>query len=514
MEDFYLSVLSEEPRQDLHRDEDLDLDVNDNRHDDDEYFDHNDVILDLARGNGAGGPGIIRRSYDALKNNKKKAAVGLGVGLAIGGGIYKGYQYYKDYKNKKRRLLQEEEEQKKKLKLDEEGYYQDSKDADVYDDEESPASDTLMPTPMPQMPTPMPQEQWPDEVDEKVDKPAEIVPELPEDDADEVDENEAGEQVEITANPNNDPDDINSKHTLDKIHTQPADTAAPAGVTVAADLLQRSSMHRYGLDSKWSYQDYKADVLDQLQENQATSTKEDQQRESKEGFDEKDRGSEGDQLLMAPVDRALPTLRPMFGVQDPAAVVPPKSTQLLSDILFDSFSVVRPGYGEGETNKLFVQQENWKDKIQYAEPLFQPGTFEGFTNTQHPLPWIWQTVKTSDSVVKWDDMRLEDEELRKKTKRQGKKGSLGILGVDIGLSSNVSTSGLKRPKESVLEPIINNHQPLIPTFDPAGIELSTRGFRNGTDAIREPMLPTLQVDMGDPHFPPRYTPLTTYLFPY
>jgi len=303
---------------------------------------------------------------------------------------------------------------------------------------------------------------------------------------------------------------------MDGLHRQPADTNVPSGVTVAPDPLEMNSQQqrRYGLDGMWDEKDYRDEVLRTMRDDDGIKTKEDEKRESKDGYDDKTRSSEGDQFLLAPVDRALPTLRTSYGIQSAASVIPPKSTQLLSDILFDQFSVVKPGYGEGETNKLFVQQENWKNKIQWGEPLYQPGTFEGITNTQHPIPWIWQTVKTSESVQQWKKHKHAKMLLETKIFHEGRKGSTGNLGYDVGLPSTVSTSGLHRPAESVLEPIINNRVRWEPVFDPAGIELNKRGFKMPTDAQREPLIHTVQRDMGGPTFQPNVTPLKSYLFPY
>lgn len=332
-------------------------------------------------------------------------------------------------------------------------------------------------------------------------------------DVDAVGEHDGRDNVNINEVSNNSRD-INVRNTLDGVHRQPADTMAPNGVTVSPDPLERASGKRYGLDGQWEEEDYRNEVMRNLKKDSDIKTLEDTKRESDEGFDEKDRSAEGDELLLAPVDRALPSLRPEYGVQGADAVIPSKGDQLLSSILFDQFSIVRPGFGEGETNKLFVQQENWKNNIQWADPLYSPGTFEGITNTQHPLPWIFQTVKTSKSIDTWKKHKKQKLIQESNAYTDGQQGSNGILGYDVGLPASVSTSGLRRPAESVLEPIINNRVHWEPVFDPAGIALNKRGFKRPTDSQREPLVHTVQLDMGGPHFKPSAEPLNTYLFPF
>ncbi len=148
------------------------------------------------------------------------------------------------------------------------------------------------------------------------------------------------------------------------------------------------------------------------------------------------------------------TLRPSFGIAPPNGVIPPKTDQIRSDILFSDFSVVAPGNGLGVTNKMFLMEEYRQKNFVYKEPLAEPRAYEGPTCGVVPPPIQWQnqitrrdrnTIASRSYAAEASGVLLEN--------RTGE-GSLNILGDDYGLMRGISDKGLKRHRESPLEPVI------------------------------------------------------------
>lgn len=148
------------------------------------------------------------------------------------------------------------------------------------------------------------------------------------------------------------------------------------------------------------------------------------------------------------------TLRPTFGIAPPNGVIPPKTDQVRSDILFSDFSVVAPGNGLGVTNKMFLMEE-WREKnFVFKEPLAEPRSYQGPTGCVEPTP-----LQLQNEITRRDRRTLQAQTYAAEAtgvvlERRAGAGSLNILGDDYGLSRAVSAKGLKRERESPLEPVI------------------------------------------------------------
>ena len=194
------------------------------------------------------------------------------------------------------------------------------------------------------------------------------------------------------------------------------------------------------------------------------------------------------------------TLRPSYGIAGPGDIIPSKDEQLRSDIEFDMFSVVQPGFGEGVDNKLFLYEEARRKYIIEGGDMFSPGQWLGPTNTLQPLPWQWQNVKAKGDIDHYQSRVLQRQRNAMGAVRAFGAGSVSAMGYDHPqVVSETSSSGMPRPKESVLEPQIENRCAWIPDRDPAGYILNRRGFKRLFSPWRSPYGRETQNDNGGPH---------------
>lgn len=199
-------------------------------------------------------------------------------------------------------------------------------------------------------------------------------------------------------------------------------------------------------------------------------------------------------------DESEPTLRPQYGLAGANAVIPDTKEQIRSDIEFDLFNLVQPGFGEGVDNKLFLYQEAWKKFIRYVKPFYSPNVWLGPSNYQHPLPWQWQNVKDASDIAKHLESVVERAKGAARLIQQAGESSTHAFGRDVPeVAHSISSSGLPRDKRSVFEPVIHNKDPWQPALDPPGKDLQrTRGWKRPFSALRDPDAPEKQEHNGGP----------------
>lgn len=207
------------------------------------------------------------------------------------------------------------------------------------------------------------------------------------------------------------------------------------------------------------------------------------------------------------------TLRPTFGIAPANAVIPSKVDQIQSDILFSDFSVVAPGNGLGVTNKMF-QMEEWRDaNFVYKEPLAEPRTYQGPTGCVEQPPLQWQ-----NEITRRDRRVLQAQEYAAEAtgvvlERRAGEGSLNILGDDYGFPRGISDKGLKRARESPLEPVIITPKQWERVKPLPGFQYARKEPRRLFDAERYPERFNPHVAMeGGPTMSKRNS-LATYPFP-
>ena len=195
----------------------------------------------------------------------------------------------------------------------------------------------------------------------------------------------------------------------------------------------------------------------------------------------------GDFYLNNPdVDTASATMRDNYHVATGRDVIPTSRKQLESDINFDMFDNVLPGYGNGPDNKLFLQQEKRQERIIEMGPLDGPGQWIGPINGLSVPSWHMQRV-IPDKLIK-QHQKEKDERALKAAKSAVSYGasSIGVFGADIGYPAAFSSKGLKRRAECPLEPAIRLDFDWQTLDMPTPKELQKRRMRTDTDALRYP----------------------------
>lgn len=196
------------------------------------------------------------------------------------------------------------------------------------------------------------------------------------------------------------------------------------------------------------------------------------------------------------LEREQNILRAHFDTATAADVTPTPQRQLQSDMLFDMFSVVPPGYGLGSRNKLFVENEQRDEFLRFRNNFFIRAD-QGAPTGIVPVPWYFQDtlpVEVLQDYVRKQKETLSNTILAAST-TVGR--TVGALPADV--DSTKSSRGLLRPL-SFLRPVIENDAPLTPTIDPAGVYLNGRTFRHLYSPWRSPTENEDDVMGGGSHF--------------
>lgn len=192
------------------------------------------------------------------------------------------------------------------------------------------------------------------------------------------------------------------------------------------------------------------------------------------------------------------TLRPTFGIAPANGVIPSRRQQVMSDLLFEDFSVVAPGHGLGVTNKMFLMETARDNKIVYREPLAEPRKYDGPSGTVVPPPLQFQ-----NQITRRDRNLLAAKEIAADAsatllEARAGTGSLNVLGDDYGQFQRVSDKGLKRPADSPLEPALRVPGPWERVKPLPGVQWARKSFRRLFDAVRYPerMEPNVAMEGG------------------
>ena len=214
--------------------------------------------------------------------------------------------------------------------------------------------------------------------------------------------------------------------------------------------------------------------------------------------------STGDDVVLSKQSKenSTDTLRTQYGEANPADVVPTKRQQIMSDIMFDSFNTVLPGFGNGMANKMFLMEEERDEKIIGAPPLAEPRPWIGPIQGPDVPPFEWRESFSRDERKQIYRRKMAQYIAEAQLERRVGTGSLNILGDDVGFLRDTSDRGLPRPRESVLEPVVVNSAPWQPVKIPTGYELNAVRMRSVHDAMRMPnKIQPSMAQNGGPTFP-------------
>ena len=187
-------------------------------------------------------------------------------------------------------------------------------------------------------------------------------------------------------------------------------------------------------------------------------------------------------------------LRAEFGEASAKSVIPNVEKQIESDIRFDMFDMVLPGFGEGSDNKLYLMSERREEAIVHQEPHFFPGDYIGPLNGMSVPPWQLQREMPVSEVKAYSERKRKAVREKADVFHAYDDSSTNLLGDDVGYPYSHSAGELKRSKRSPLEPVIRTDLDWQHVKNPTGVKLNKLGMRRVHDALREPR--NLQVDMA------------------
>ena len=155
------------------------------------------------------------------------------------------------------------------------------------------------------------------------------------------------------------------------------------------------------------------------------------------------------------VETAVDTMRQQYGLETAENVIPSTRKQLESDIRFDMFDNVNPGFGNGMDNKLYLMDQAIDEKIRYAEPMFHPTSYDGVNGGDLPAaPWKLQRVMPPEKMREYGQQVKNKLHMMADTVLSYGCRSTNLLGDDVGYPYTVSAKDLKRRRDCPFEPII------------------------------------------------------------
>jgi hypothetical protein len=186
--------------------------------------------------------------------------------------------------------------------------------------------------------------------------------------------------------------------------------------------------------------------------------------------------------LPAVISHATNTLKTHFENASPEDVTPSPARQLQSDVQFDMFNLVPPGFGLGQRNKLFVENEQRESFLKYQHNYpFRPDS--GVPTNITPPPWQWQDVMAPGMVKAFLEKLSKQVDDIKKAVSSVRAGTVGALPSDV--VTLPSSKGLPR-RPSPFVPVHNNTDAFVSTVQPAGFFMNRRPFRHITSTWRDP----------------------------
>lgn len=183
----------------------------------------------------------------------------------------------------------------------------------------------------------------------------------------------------------------------------------------------------------------------------------------------------------------LSSLRPDSGIPGGEKVIPTSQAQRLSDVMFDMFSVVPPGFGNGETNKMFLQQNSWEQFVKHGGNMYGPNAHHGPTAGIHPMPMAWRSVKPQRYIDQQQSTRtrLYDRASDVIRRHAVTEATARALPNDFGPRTSMSDKKLLRSSNSVFVPVIHNRATFVPVFDKPAFQRKEKR-RKLYDPVRHP----------------------------
>ena len=166
-------------------------------------------------------------------------------------------------------------------------------------------------------------------------------------------------------------------------------------------------------------------------------------------------------------------LRDMYDEAEGSDLQYSDKEKFASNLQFELFSYVPPGYGNGIDNKLFRMDVNRKRLIEWCDPLNQHRQYDGPTCGIAPLPYEWQNTMT-DAQYSQCVKKVANEA---RTKLEAKNGpiSSSLLGE---VFTQPSSKGLPQTHPTFFQKAINVTDRMTNPVTPCGMYLREPNIRD------------------------------------
>jgi hypothetical protein len=166
-------------------------------------------------------------------------------------------------------------------------------------------------------------------------------------------------------------------------------------------------------------------------------------------------------------------LRDMFEEADGEDLGQTDKERFASNLQFELFSYVPPGFGNGIDNKLFRMDVNRKRLIEWDDPMNQHRAYDGPTCGVTPLPYQWQNDMTDENYSDAINMLASGPREVMKAKKGPIRSSL--LGE---VFYQPSSKGLPQSHPTFLQKAINVTEKFHNPVTPCGAYLREPNIRN------------------------------------
>lgn len=197
-------------------------------------------------------------------------------------------------------------------------------------------------------------------------------------------------------------------------------------------------------------------------------------------------GERGDAISQGPrsVETATKTLRSKLPIAGGEEVQPTPQDNLQSDALFEAFSFVPDGYGQGENNSLHLQNKQ-NDSIRFGmEQLSQPRRLED-SNMPHHVQSKWLSAMPLQEIERIYVEKVGRHMLEQQTTQMEMVQPSHVLDNDYNLVP--SYKHLPRVRPSPYQPVVDTMRALLPARDPAGLYMNSLPYQHsqsGTMGMR------------------------------
>ena len=169
------------------------------------------------------------------------------------------------------------------------------------------------------------------------------------------------------------------------------------------------------------------------------------------------------------------TLRGKFDIAGGESVRPDEEDNIQSDALFEAFSWLPDGYGQGPNNQLHLMNKQNETFRFGMEPLSAPRQLVD-TGMTHPLPMQWSEAMPAHDITNYLDVAVGMEQIQEEGYEDQISHPIHVMEHDY----NNFPSSKKLPRQiagpSPFETVTDTSRMYYPAYDPSGAVMDSLGY--------------------------------------